>query len=166
MAARKKKDEGKDEKGRRIIATNRRARHDYHIERAYEAGIELRGTEVKSLRGGKASLVESFAVPENGELWVHNVHIPPYLQGNRYNVESKRPRKLLLHRREIDKLIGVCGQTGYTLIPLKLYFNERNRAKVEIGVCRGKRSYDKRQTIKERDQRRDMDREMRDIRKG
>jgi len=147
--------------GPRVIATNRRARHDYFVERTIEAGIELRGTEVKSLRSGKASLVDSFAAPEGAELFVQNVHIPPYLQGNRYNVESKRSRKLLLHRSEIDKLIGAVSQKGYTLIPLRFYFNDKNLAKIELGLCRGKKAYDKRQAIKEKDLRREADREMR-----
>jgi SsrA-binding protein len=155
----------KTDEGIRIIATNRRARHDYHIEREIEAGIALHGTEVKSLRAGQASLVDSFIAPEGTELWMYNVHIPPYEQGNRWNVDSKRPRKLLLHRAEINKLIGLSSQTGYTLIPLRLYFNNRNKAKLELAVCRGKRAYDKRQAIKERDIARETDREMREIRR-
>jgi len=160
------KDKAKqNEDGIRVIATNRRARHDYHVERAYEAGIALHGTEVKSLRAGQASLVDSYVAAKGGELWMYDVHIPPYEQGNRWNVDSKRPRKLLLHRAEIGKLIGVASQTGYTLIPLRLYFSKRNKAKVELAVCRGKRAYDKRQAIKERDVARETDREMREFRR-
>ncbi|MCX7045091.1 MAG: SsrA-binding protein SmpB [Candidatus Sumerlaeota bacterium] len=155
----KKKQESSDG---RVIATNRRAWHDYFVERSIEVGIELRGTEVKSLREGKASLVDSFAVADKGEIWVHDIHIPPYTQGNRWNVDAKRPRRLLLHRAEINKLIGAASQSGYTLIPLRFYFNDRNRAKIELGLCRGKRAYDKRQAIKERDERREQQREMRD----
>ncbi len=163
--AKKNKKNTKDESGNRLIATNRKARHEYHIERVYEAGVALRGTEVKSLRQGHASLVDSYASPEGGEIWVHDMHIPPYEQGNRFNVDSKRMRKLLLHRSEINKIIGTVSQTGYTLIPLRLYFNARNRVKLELGVCRGKKAYDKRQTIKERDLDRDRDREIRDYRR-
>ena len=159
MAQKNKK---KDDDGTRVIATNRRARHDYFVERSLETGIELRGTEVKSLREGKASLVDSYAAANNGEIWVHDIHSPPYTQGNRWNVDTKRPRKLLLHRAEITKLIGIISQSGYTLIPLRFYFNDRNRAKIELGICRGKRAYDKRQAIKERDERRDQQRDFRD----
>lgn len=164
MAKKRKKDENESARGR-VIATNRRARHDYFVERSYEAGLVLKGTEVKSLRGGKASLIDAFAAPIGRDLWVQGIHIPHYEQGNRYNVENKRPRKLLLHRAEIDKLIGLASQTGYTLVPLRLYFDENNRAKVEIGVCRGKRDHDKRHAIKERDQKRDTDREMREFKR-
>jgi len=146
----------------RTIASNRRARHEYFIEKTFEAGIELRGTEVKSLRNGNASLVDSYAATAGRDLIVHNVHIPPYEQGNRYNVDTKRPRRLLMHRAEIAKLAGRISQPGYTLIPLRLYFNERNRAKLELGLCRGKRAYDKREAIKQRDLRREADREMRE----
>jgi SsrA-binding protein len=149
----------------RVVASNRRARHDYHIERVIEAGLALHGTEVKSLREGKASLVDSYAAAEGTELWLQGVHIPPYVQGNRYNVAAVRPRKLLLHRAEIDKLLGLASQKGYTLVPLRLYFNARNRIKVEIAVCRGKHAYDKRQAIKERDIAREQHREMREYRR-
>ena len=159
MSAKKKKSDSGD--GTRVIATNRKARHDYHIERTLEAGLELRGTEVKALREGKASLVDSYAAPLNTEMWVYNIHIPPYESGNRFNVDTKRMRKLLLHRAEINKLVGIVSQKGYTLIPLRLYFNAANRVKLELGVCRGKHSYDKRQAIKERDVKREMDREAR-----
>lgn len=162
MSKKNKNKGGKGDDGRRVIATNRRARHDYHIERTVEAGLVLKGTEVKSLREGKASLVDSYAAPEGGEMWVTNVHIPPYDHGNRYNVETKRARKLLLHRSEIDKLAGIVSQTGYTLIPLQMYFDRKNRVKIEIGVCRGKRDYDKRQAIRERDVKREQDREVRE----
>jgi len=154
------------ETGIKRVAENRKARHDYFIDDTFEAGIALVGTEVKSLRVGQASLVDSYAAPEGSQLWMYNVHIPPYVQGNRYNVDAKRARKLLLHRAEINRLIGAASQKGYTLIPLRLYFSKGNRAKVEIGVCRGKRSYDKRQAIKERDLDREQQREMRSFRKS
>ncbi len=161
MTAKKKQKDSAD--GTRIIATNRKARHDYHIEKTLEAGLELRGTEVKALRDGKASLVDSYAAPVNNEMWVSNIHIPPYDSGNRFNVDSKRMRKLLLHRAEILKMINIVSQKGYTLVPLRLYFNDRNRVKLELAICRGKHSYDKRQAIKERDVKREMDREAREF---
>lgn len=148
-------------KNQRIVATNRKARHEYFIDDTYEAGLVLRGTEVKSLRSGHASLVDSYASVADGEAWLHNCHIAPYEQGNRFNVESKRSRKLLLHSREIAKLAGLSSQKGMTLVPLKIYFSG-SYAKVQIGVCRGKKTYDKRQAIKERDIKRQMDREIRE----
>jgi len=145
----------------RNIATNRRARYDYFIEDRIEAGLVLRGPEVKSLREHKVSLVEGYARIENGEVWLQDVHIAPYKQGNRWNVDPRRPRKLLLHKREILRLRQRTEQKGYTLIPLRMYF-KYGYAKLELGVCRGKRQYDKRQAIAERDERRELERELRE----
>jgi SsrA-binding protein len=141
----------------RLIAQNRRASHDYFILETYETGLVLRGTEVKSLRQGKASLAEAYALVENGEVWVQQMHIPPYEQGNRWNADPVRKRKLLLHHAEIAKLRKAVAQKGHTLVPLKLYFKE-GVAKLLIGVGRGKKSYDKRATIAERDARREVER--------
>jgi SsrA-binding protein len=135
---------------RRVVAQNRRARHDYAIEETLEAGIVLVGTEVKSLRLGRASLSESYATEEKGEIVLINSHIPEYPPAGRFNHEPRRPRKLLLHRRQIGKLIGAVRREGYTLVPLSLYFDERGRAKVELGIARGKRKVDKRAAEKER----------------
>ncbi|GAB3208704.1 SsrA-binding protein SmpB [Marinactinospora thermotolerans] len=148
------------EKGRKTIAQNRRARHDYHIDDTYEAGLVLTGTEVKSLRAGRASLVDGFALVRDGEVWLHNVHIPEYTQGTWTNHETRRPRKLLLHREEIAKLIGKTQEAGRTLIPLSLYFSD-GRAKVEIALARGKREYDKRHDIAEREAQREVERALR-----
>jgi SsrA-binding protein len=145
------------EQGRTLVAQNRKARHDYHIEDVYEAGLVLTGTEVKSLRAGRASLVDGFAVLKDGEAWLNNVHIPEYDQGTWTNHEPRRSRKLLLHRQEIAKLEGKTKESGLTLVPLSLYFKD-GRAKVEIALARGKRSYDKRQAMAERDARREADR--------
>jgi SsrA-binding protein len=142
------------EKGRTLVAQNRRARHDYHIEDTVEAGLVLTGTEVKSLREGRASLVDGYAAEKDGEIWLHNVHIPEYTQGTWTNHEPRRARKLLLHREQIRKLSGKTRETGLTLVPLALYFKD-GYAKVEIGVARGKRSYDKRQALAEREAKRD-----------
>ncbi|MCL6588651.1 MAG: SsrA-binding protein SmpB [Firmicutes bacterium] len=142
------------QQGRKVIAINRRARHEYFIEETYEAGICLAGTEVKSVRAGKVSLQESFARVENGEVWLYNMYIAPYEFGTRFNLDPWRPRKLLLHRNEIRRLMAWTQQKGLTLIPLQLYF-ERGYAKIELGVCRGKKLYDKRQAIAERDARRE-----------
>jgi SsrA-binding protein len=141
----------------RLIAQNRRARHDYFILETFEAGVVLTGTEVKSLRLGKASLAEAYAAVEEGEAFVLQMHIPPYSQGNRWNPDPVRRRKLLLHRAEIQALERAVAQKGQTLIPLKLYFS-RGRAKLLLGVAKGKKTYDKRHTIAERDARREMDR--------
>ncbi|MDD6793510.1 MAG: SsrA-binding protein SmpB, partial [Thermobifida fusca] len=135
MARTKKQDKGQ---GPKTIAQNRRARHDYHIEDTYEAGLVLTGTEVKSLRAGRASLVDGFAQIKNGEVWLHNVHIPPYGPATRDNHEPERPRKLLMHRREIERMIGKTKEKGLTLVPTRLYFADSNRAKVEIALARGK----------------------------
>ena len=141
----------------RVVAQNRRARHDYDILETVEAGIVLTGTEVKSLRSGKASLAESYATVEGDEAWVRQMHIPPYEQGNRWNMDPVRPRKLLLHRAEIETLHQAVAQKGQTLIPLRLYFS-RGLAKLLIGVARGRKTHDKRHAIAERDARREMDR--------
>lgn len=145
------------EEGRKLIAQNRRARHDYHIEDTYEAGLVLTGTEVKSLRAGRANLTDGYALIRDGEVWLEGVHIPEYVMGTWTNHAARRPRKLLLHRREIGKLIGKTNEPGHTLIPLALYFKD-GKAKVEIAVARGKRSYDKRQDIAKRDAVREMER--------
>jgi SsrA-binding protein len=142
--------------GRKIIAQNKKARHDYAIVDTYEAGIALTGTEVKSLRLGRASLVDGFATIDDGEVWLRNVHIPEYEQGSWTNHEPRRTRKLLLHRGEILRLIGKTKESGLTLVPLSLYFSS-GKVKVELALARGKRSYDKRQDLA----RRDADREVR-----
>jgi SsrA-binding protein len=141
----------------RLVAQNRRARYDYTVLDTIEAGIVLAGTEVKSLRNGKASLAESFATIENGEVWVRQMHIPPYEQGNRANHEPVRARKLLLHRTEIQKLHRSVAQKGNTLVPLKLYF-VRGRAKLLLGICKGKKTHDKRDAIADRDAKREISR--------
>lgn len=143
--------------GIKIIAENRKARHDYHIEETFEAGIALTGTEVKSLRLGRANLGDSYAVVENGELFLYNMHISPYTHGNMFNHEPKRTRKLLMHKREIMRLLGQTQEKGYTLIPLKAYFR-RGKAKIELGLAKGKKLYDKREAIARRDEKRRIDR--------
>ena len=143
--------------GDKLVAQNRKASHDYAILDTVEAGLVLAGTEVKSLRTGKASLQESWATIENGEAWVLQLHIPPYEQGNRWNLDPVRRRKLLLHRSEIEKLRKALEQKGLTLVPLKLYFT-KGRAKLLLGIGRGKKSHDKREAIAERDAKREMDR--------
>lgn len=143
----------------RTIVQNRKARHLYHIDETWEAGIVLVGTEVKSLRAGRGSLVDSYAEIRDDEVWLNNFHIAPYEKGNRFNVEEKRSRKLLMKRSEIRRLTGKATQPGYTLIPLKVYFKGQ-RVKVQIALCRGKKDYDKRRDIKDRDMKRDMDRAM------
>ena len=147
------------EKGRTLVAQNRRARHDYHVEDTFEAGLVLTGTEVKSLREGRASLVDGYAAVQDGEVWLHNVHIPEYTQGTWTNHEPRRPRKLLLHREQIRKLTSKTQETGLTIVPLALYFKD-GYAKVEIGVARGKKTYDKRHSIAEREAKRDAARAM------
>jgi SsrA-binding protein len=148
------------ERGRKMIAQNRKARHDYHIEDVYEAGLVLTGTEVKSLRAGRASLVDGYAVIKDDEAWLMGVHIPEYTEGTWTNHEPRRPRKLLLHKLEIQRLIGKTKESGLTLIPLALYFRD-GKAKVEIGLARGKRQYDKRQALAERQASREMARALR-----
>jgi SsrA-binding protein len=146
----------------RVVADNRKARFNYEILDTYEAGIALTGTEVKSLRGGKATIGEAYAGPSGEELFLFNAYIPEYLQANRFNHETRRPRRLLLHKRQIDKLIGATQREGFTVIPLKIYFNERGRAKVELGLGRGKKLHDKRETEKKRSWDRERARVMRD----
>jgi SsrA-binding protein len=145
------------EKGRKLIASNRKARHDYAILDTVEAGIVLTGTEVKSLRMGRASLVDAFAQERNGELYLHQLHIPEYTQGTWTNHEPRRTRKLLLHQAEIAKLVGKLNESGLTLVPLSLYFSD-GWAKVELGLARGKKSYDKRQDLATRDANREINR--------
>ncbi|MBQ1249650.1 MAG: SsrA-binding protein SmpB [Selenomonadales bacterium] len=148
----------------KIVAENRKARHDYHIHETYEAGIALTGTEVKSLRAGKANLKDSYAHVENGEMMISQMHISPYEQGNIFNHEPMRKRKLLMHKKEILKLFGKTREKGYSLVPLKLYFT-RGKAKLQIALASGKKNYDKRQDIAARDAKRDMERAMRDRQK-
>jgi SsrA-binding protein len=143
-------------RGARTVATNRKARHEYFIEDIYEAGIVLTGTEIKSVRAGKVSLQEGFVLVKNGEAWLLNVNIAQYEQGNRFNHEERRDRKLLLNRREINTLYEAATRRGYTIIPLRVYINDRGRAKVEIGIGRGKQLHDKRDTIAKRDSERDL----------
>ena len=144
------------------VAQNRKARYNYFIEDTLEAGIMLTGTEVKSLRAGKSNITDAHAGESKGELFLFNLHIPEYGQGNRFNHEPRRPRKLLLHKREMNKLIGAVRKQGQTIVPLSLYFGPRGLAKVEIGLARGKKMYDKRASIKERDWQRDKQRLLRD----
>lgn len=148
--------------GRKVVAENRRARFNYEIGETFEAGLELTGTEVKSLRSGKANIAESYASHEGGEMWLINAHIPEYLQGNRNNHEPRRPRKLLLHQKEIDTLAGGVQREGMTIVPLRLYFNPRGRAKLEIALARGKKVHDKRETEKKRDWEREKSRLLRE----
>lgn len=145
----------------RVAAENRRARHDYTIEETVEAGLVLTGTEVKSLRAGHASLAESYAGPKDGALWLINCHIPPYKEAGRMNHEERRPRKLLLHRRELARLMDAVKREGVTLVPLKLYFNDRGIAKLLLGLAKGKKKQDKRQSEKERDWKRQQARLLR-----
>ncbi len=146
------------EKGRSLVAQNRKARHDYTIEDTFEAGLVLVGTEVKSLRAGRASLVDGYGVVKDGEVWLYGVHIPEYDPGTWTNHEPRRPRKLLLHRSEISKLIGKTKEGGLTLVPLSMYFKD-GYAKVEIALAKGRKAYDKRQAIAERDAKREVARE-------
>ena len=146
----------------KTVAENRRARFEYFIEDVFEAGIALSGTEVKSLRGGEGSIAEAYADVRGGEAWLINANIPEFSHGNRFNHEPKRPRKLLLHQREIEKMIGAVERKGMTLVPLSVYFNGRGRAKVELALAKGKQTHDKRQTVKDRDWQRDKARLLRD----
>ena len=146
----------------RIAADNRRARFNYEIGQVFEAGIALQGTEVKALRGGKATIAESYAAPKNGEIWLYNSYIPEYLEANRFNHEPRRPRKLLLHKKEIARLAQAIEREGMTIVPLKIVFNEKGRAKVEVALARGKKLHDKRETEKQRDWNRDKARVLRD----
>ena len=147
---------------KKVIAENRRARFDYFLEDNIEAGIQLLGTEIKALRDGRANIAESYVSPEGREVMLINADIPPYKQANRFNHEPRRPRKLLLHRKQIDKLIGAVQRDGQTIIPLKLYLNEAGKAKVEIALAKGKKIHDKRETEAARDWQRDKARLMRD----
>ena len=149
------------EKGRKVIAQNRRARHDYTVLDIYEAGIALVGTEVKSLRAGRASLVDSFATIDDGEVWLRGLHIPEYSQGSWTNHEPRRTRKLLLHRGEIERLIGKTREGGLTLVPLSLYFSD-GKVKLELALARGKKDYDKRREIARKTAEREMERAMKE----
>ena len=148
------------ETGRKLIAQNKKARHDYHIDDTYEAGIVLQGTEVKSIRAGNVSMGDSFVRPLGDELYLVNLHIAAYKQGGYTNHDPMRRRKLLLHRREIRRLSGRVRERGFTLIPLRIYFNNRGYAKVLLGLCRGKRLHDKREAIRKRDEKREISRHM------
>lgn len=147
---------------KKTVAENRRARFDYAIDDVYEAGIALTGTEVKSLRFGEGSISESYAEVNDTGVWLVNSNIPEFSHGNRFNHEPKRPRKLLLHEREINKLHGAVAREGMTLVPLSIYFNGRGRAKVELALAKGKKTHDKREAIKERDWKREQGRLLRD----
>jgi SsrA-binding protein len=140
----------KSERAIKVVADNRKARFNYEIGEVFEAGIALTGTEVKSLRQGKATIAESYADARRGEIWLVNANIPEYLQASRFNHAPKRPRKLLLHKRQINKLAGAVDREGMTIVPLKLYFNEKGRAKIEIALARGKKLHDKRETERKR----------------
>jgi SsrA-binding protein len=147
------------EKGEKVVATNRKARHDYHIEDTYECGLALTGTEVKALRLGKASLVDGWAQIVDGEMWMESVHIPEYTQGTWTNHATRRKRKLLLHRAEIIKISHRVKDGGYTLVPIQIYFKD-GRAKVELAIAKGKKDYDKRQTLREKEDKREAERAM------
>ena len=148
--------------GRKIICVNKRARFDYEIDDVYEAGLVLQGTEVKSLRQGRVSLKDAYGDVQNGEVYLLHAHIDPYDQGNRNNHDPERPRKLLLHKQEIKRLIGKTQERGLTLIPTRMYF-ARGKAKIEIGLAKGKKNYDKRQDLKRRDAQREVERALREI---
>ena len=150
----------------KTVATNRKARHDYFIDETYEAGIVLTGTEIKSARAGRVNLRDSYVQVRNGELWLIDTHIAPYKQAGRSSHEPKRPRKLLMHRREISRLQGKIQEKGYTIVPLRLYLKNNKWAKVEIALARGKKLYDKRQTIRKHDAQREVERALADRRKG
>ena len=146
----------------KVVATNRKAFHDYAVEEKFEAGLVLLGTEVKALREGRLNLRDSYATVEREAVILHNCHIGTYSHGNIMNHDPVRPRKLLLHRKEIQKMMGKVQQAGLTLIPLKVYFNSRGRAKVELALARGKKQYDRRETVKKREAKREIDRAMKD----
>jgi len=150
---------------KKIVTENRRARHEYFIEETFEAGIALKGTEVKSLRAGRANLQDSFARIEKGQLILYNMHISPYEQGNRYNHEPKRERVLLMHKREIMRLLGKTQRVGLTLIPLKVYFDERGKAKVELALARGKKFEDRREDLKKKEAQREIEKAFREKQK-
>lgn len=147
---------------KKVVAENRRARYDFVIEQVFEAGIALQGTEVKSLRFGEGTIAESYAEVKGHEVWLVNSNIPEFSHGNRHNHEPKRPRKLLLNEREINKMHAAVARQGMTLVPLSIYFNSRGRAKVELAIAKGKKAHDKRESIKERDWKRDKQRLMKD----
>lgn len=151
-----------EERAIKVVADNRKARFNYELGETFEAGVALTGTEVKSLRAGKATIGESYADARGGELWLVNSNIPEYLQANRFNHAPKRPRKLLMHRRQINKLIGAVEREGMTVVPLKLYFNEKGRAKIQIALARGKKLHDKRETDRKRTWNREKARLLRD----
>ena len=153
------KNEGK------VVAQNKKATHDYFIEETYEAGIVLTGTEIKSIRGGRANIKDSFARIQNGEVYLHNAHIDIYEQGNRYNHDPLRTRKLLLHKKQINKLIGQTKEQGYSLVPLKIYL-KNGFAKVLISLAKGKKNYDKRETLKQKDAKREIEKAFRERQKG
>lgn len=148
------------------VALNRKARHEYTITDTFEAGLVLTGTEIKSVRARKANLSDAYARVEKGEAWLLGAHIAPFEQGNRYNHEPRRDRKLLLHRAEIDQLMGRAAAKGLTVVPLRLYINDRGRAKIELGLARGKQLHDHRRDIADRQSRRDMERELADLQRG
>ncbi len=148
------------------VALNRKARHNFFITDTFEAGLVLTGTEIKSIRAGKVNLSDSYARVERGEAWLMSAHIAPYEQGNRYNHEPRRDRKLLLHRSEIDQMLGRAAAKGLTVVPLRLYINDRGRAKIELGLAKGKQLHDRRRDIAERQSRRDMERELADAQRG
>lgn len=148
----------------KVIAQNKKAYHDYFIEETYEAGLVLQGTEIKSIRAGRVNLKDAFARVQNGEVWVHNMHISPYEQGNRFNHDPLRTRKLLLHNKEIAKLIGYTKETGYTLVPVKIYL-KNGFAKMALGLGKGKKQYDKRHDLKEKEAKREIARVFRDRQK-
>jgi SsrA-binding protein len=150
------------EQGNKVIASNRRARHEYAIEETLEAGVALTGTEVKSLRAGKATIAESYADARDGEIWLINSNIPEYLQAHKFNHAPKRPRKLLLHKNQVNKLAGAVEREGMTIVPLKVYFNAKGRAKIEIALGKGKKLHDERETIKKRSWDRERGRLMRE----
>jgi SsrA-binding protein len=152
----------KDDSGRKTIAVNRKARFNYEIGETFEAGIQLAGTEVKSLRESKATIGESYVSPERGEIWLVNATIPEYQKARHFNHEPRRPRKLLLHKRQVTKLMGAVARDGMTIVPLKLYFNDRGMAKVEIALAQGKKLHDKRETEKKRDWQREKGRLLRE----
>jgi len=153
----------RDEK---VVVTNRKAFHDYHIEEKFEAGLVLKGTEVKSLREGRVNLQDSYATVDRGEVILHHCHVSPYSHGNIMNHDPLRPRKLLLHRKQINKLLGHTQQKGLTLVPLRIYFTPRGHAKVELALARGKKQYDRRETIKEREAGREVERAMKGSRRS
>lgn len=151
-----------DKPAPKVAAANRRARFNYEIGQTFEAGIVLAGTEIKSLRAGQSSIADSYASEKGGEMWLYNAYIPEYLQANRFNHETRRPRKLLLHKREIGRLANAVQREGMTVVPLRIYFNDQGRAKVELALARGKKLHDKRETEKKRDWNREKSRLLRD----